>query len=169
MLTACDPAQNPTDAERSPEVSLMKGKQAVKKGDGVVALKHFETGLKLSPTHVDLLNGKGVALDIIGNHDAAQVAYMQALAKKPLKSDFIENNLAMSYIMSGEYEAAIEQIKMIKGYKEFAIMRQNLALAYGLNGQMQKARFWGLKDLSETEFKENLEFYREYVNSLIFE
>lgn len=149
-----------------PRVNLALGKLEVSRSNAQEAIGYFDAGLADEDMDVDLLNGKGVALDMLGRHTEAQAVYLQALYVQNKDNDFIQNNLAMSYIMNGDYDAAIAQLEGIANMADSAVMRQNLALAYGLKGNMQKAREWGLKDLTETQIEENIDFYRSYTEKL---
>ena len=155
--------------KRQPKAALVNlglAKLAVNRGETQEAIRYFNDGLKASPKHLDLLSGKGVALDMQGQHDAAQVLYFKALDSTNDLAEFVQSNLAMSYIMNGQYEEAIAQLTAIDSMEKSAVMRQNLALAYGLNGQMKEARKWGLKDLSKKEFEQNIKFYKNYTKEL---
>lgn len=147
-----------------PEVNLRLGKIAVHRNLPDEALVYFEDGLKELPGNVDLLNGKGIALDMMGRHEEAQISYRQAINDS--NEPFVENNLAMSYIMTGKYDEAINILEGVKSIGDSPVMRQNLALAYGLKGDMIKAREWGGKGLNESEMAENIAFYQAYVKDL---
>ncbi len=144
------------------------GKLNVEQGKPEKALGYFERGLKTSPDDINLLNGKGVALDMLSRNDEAQAVYQEALTKSTPEDRLqIDNNLALSYIMAGKYDKAITLLEKIKGVEDVAVMRQNLALAYGLKGDMKKAREWGGKDMDPKKLEENMRFYQQYRNSLI--
>lgn len=147
-----------------PEVNLRLGKIAVHRNLPDEAIVYFEDGLKELPGNVDLLNGRGIALDMMGRHEEAQISYRQSLNDG--NEPFVENNLAMSYIMTGKYDEAIHILEGIKNIQDSPVMRQNVALAYGLKGDMVKAREWGGKGLNEAEMAENIAFYQEYVKDL---
>jgi Flp pilus assembly protein TadD len=149
-----------------PQVNLRLGKLAIQRGKGDEALKYFNTGLENTPDNPDLLNGKGVALDLLSRHKEAQPVYKQALLASNEQDEYIRNNLAMSYIMTGWYYDAIDLLKATDKLKTVPVLRQNLALAYGLAGEMEKARQWGGKDLSQAELKENIRFYQAYRENL---
>ncbi|MFO1242469.1 MAG: tetratricopeptide repeat protein [Rickettsiales bacterium] len=150
----------------NPEVNLRLGKIAINRNEPKDALGYFEAGLKDLSGNVDLLNGKGIALDMLGRHEEAQIEYRQALSDGNGNFPFVENNLAMSCIMTGKYNEAIDVLQGIKNVEDSPVMRQNLALAYGLKGDMDKAREWGGKDLNEREMNENIAFYQSYVDDL---
>ncbi len=149
-----------------PEINLRLAKTEINGGDAKKAMVYYDDGLRKSPDNIDLLNGKAVALDMLMRHKEAQSLYQKVLAAHPKDSDFVQNNLAMSYIMNGDYDAAIAQLEKIEGVADKRVMRQNLALAYGLKGNKAKAREWGMKDLSAKQFEDNMAFYRAYTEKL---
>ncbi len=130
------------------------------------ALVYFDKGLGSNSKHLDLINGKGVALDMLARHSQAQKLYYQALDLHQSDTEFVQNNLAMSYIMMGNYQKAISQLTAIDKLDQSATMRYNLALAYGLNGQMDKAKAYAPNDFSNQEFKDDMDYYRDYKNNL---
>ena len=57
-------------------------------------------------------------------------------------------------------------MEKLNGEGDNRTVRQNLALAYGLNGQDDKALALNLKDLSPERAKENMRFYEAYRKRL---
>ena len=151
---------------KHPAIDLQLGKLAVQQNRPDAALEHFANGLGHWPQSIDLLNGKGVALDMMRRHDEAQAAYLQAIGQGKAKTEFVRNNLAMSYIMSDRYKDAIETLEGIENIQGTPVMRQNLALAYGLKGDMEAARQWAQPDLTKEQLEENIAFYRSYKKEL---
>ncbi len=147
---------------KHPAIDLALGKLEVHAGRGAEALVHYEAGLAEWPQNIDLLNGKGVALDLLGRHTEAQQAYLAALGQGKSKTEFISNNLAMNYIMIGRYTEAIEVLEGIPNVQGIPVMRQNLALAYGLKGDMESAKQWAQPDLTKEQLQENIAFYKAY-------
>ncbi len=144
------------------EVNLRLGKIRIGQGRPQEAIALFEEGLKDKPRQPDLLNARGVALDMLGRHEEAQSTYRSALQLDEKVTPLVKNNLAMSYIMAGSYERAIELLEAVEGMEGAPVMRQNLALAYGLKGDMEKAREWAGRDLSDEQIKQNIAFYQNY-------
>ena len=151
---------------KHPSIDLQLGKLAIQQNRGEAALTHFEMGLAQWPQNIDLLNGRGVALDMLMRHDEAQDAYAKALGQGKSKTEFISNNLAMSYIMTDRYDEAIETLERIPNIQGIPVMRQNLALAYGLKGDMESARQWAQPDLTKEQIEENVAFYKAYKKEL---
>lgn len=149
-----------------PLVNLELAKISMNQDDAETALEFLNEGLDNQPNNLDLLNSKAVAMDWLAKHDEAQKLYLDALANSSDDTDFVKNNLAMSYIMTGDYEKAIKQLKSVETLEESPVMRQNLAIAYGLSGNSAKAQFWSSKDISAIEFADNLKSYRQYYENL---
>jgi Flp pilus assembly protein TadD len=129
------------------------------------ALKSVTSAESFSPAEPRVYNTKGVALDSLGRYEEAQTAYEQAIRLDPSESHYIQNNLALSHIMSGNYTKAIRILEpLVAAPNASATVRQNLALAYGLKGDTEKALAFNLKDLPEDKAKENIEFYKQYAS-----
>ena len=106
----------------------------------------------------------GVASDLEGDNMQAKEYYRKGL-EVDAKDENLRNNLAMSYILTGEYADAIALLEDLtkdpyveQKYKPK--YRQNLALAYGLSGKNEKALKSLEKDLSPGQARENVEFYK---------
>lgn len=125
------------------------------------ALTALEQAIAAKPS-ASALNGKGVALDMQGQHTQAQAAYHQGLALAP-EDAAIGNNLALSLILSDKYDEAIALLEPLTARPEArSTERQNLALAYGLKGDKERAIALGLKDLPQEQVQENVKFYELY-------
>ncbi len=155
----------------SPEdtmLNLALGKLSIRRNDAAKALTYFSTGLKYAPQDADLLNGKGIALDMQSLHEEAGKSYKAALEHASAEQKVqIKNNLALSHIMGGDYDKAILLLEAMNETKDAAVLRQNLALAYGLKGDFVKAREWGGKDMDAAKLEQNIKFYQQYRGNLI--
>lgn len=149
---------------RNSEVLKEYAQHLLISGENAKAQKIAAAGVAQSPQDVRLLNTLGVALDRAGEHREAQRQYDQAmiLAVATLDHASTVNNLALSYIASKDYQKAIallqEQRESTGGSPA---LRQLLALAYGANGNRDKAYELSLIDLTMDETTENLRFYRQ--------
>jgi Flp pilus assembly protein TadD len=107
-----------------------------------------------------LYNSKGVALDQIGSYSEAQNCYKAAFDRDPVGGTTYKINISMSYILEGAYDKAIALLRpMLSAPEAPPIVRQNLALAYGMKGENEAALKLGLQDLSTSEAEENVRFY----------
>ncbi len=104
-------------------------------------------------------NGLGVAYDMIGDARGAQVHYRLGLQLAPDNTTLL-NNLGLSLALSGDFP---ESIKLLLGVVASATAtarhRQNLALAYGLSGQIEQAAAVARQDLDEEAVANNLAYY----------
>ncbi len=104
-------------------------------------------------------NGLGVAYDMQDAHPHAQAMYRAGLALKP--GDLaLENNLGLSLAASGDYRDAIAVLAKAAaapgaGPRE----RNNLALAYGLSGDMANAARIARRDMDAAAVQKNLAMY----------
>lgn len=127
------------------------------------AVNLFDGLIALHPNNAQAYGGKAIAFDKSGNHLAAQELYKQSLAIAP-QSLSAQNNLAMSLILNNQLSQAIPMLeKLMQDYPENKTIRHNLALAYGLMGNNEKAYQLNIKDLSAQQAEENTLFYDYYA------
>ena len=104
-------------------------------------------------------NGIGVTMDLLAEHREAQLMYLKGLE---IDSDYIPilNNLALSYVLSGDSDEAIKIFKRINfGRTGNPKLRQNLAMAYAMVGNEQEAERVSRIDLTPEEAQQNLDFF----------
>ena len=100
-----------------------------------------------------------MAFDLAGQHEAAQDAYRAGLQIAP-DSMLLRNNLGLSLALSGKHAEAIEMLRAVAdepGAK--ARNRQNLALAYGLAGDLTAAERISRLDPDEESVQNNLSYF----------
>lgn len=86
-----------------------------------------------------LLSVQGTALDRLGRSDEARRYYINALKIKPGEPSVL-SNLGMSYILSKQLPQAEERLRQAhENAPDDARIRQNLALAVGLQGRRKEA------------------------------
>ncbi len=104
-------------------------------------------------------NGLGVAYDMQSQHTHAQAMYRAGLAVRP--GDLaLENNLGLSLAASGDTREAIAVLSRAVGAPDAGPReRNNLALAYGLAGDMANAARIARRDMDEAAVKKNLAMY----------
>ncbi len=104
-------------------------------------------------------NGLGVAYDMQGEHAHAQAMYRAGLALKP-GNLALENNLGLSLAASHDYREAIDVLSKAAGSTEAGPReRNNLALAYGLVGDMTSAARIARRDMDAAAVEKNLAMY----------
>jgi Flp pilus assembly protein TadD len=122
------------------------------------AITYLEAALKLSDSP-RVYNAMGVAHDLIGDHGAAQAYYRTGLDINAGNLN-LQNNLGLSLAVSGRYDEAIQVLrKSAASPRAQARNRLNLALAYGMAGQMDAAAETARLDLDEASVQQNLAFY----------
>ncbi|MDZ7711809.1 MAG: tetratricopeptide repeat protein [Rhodovibrio sp.] len=103
---------------------------------------------------------KGVALDMIGRHAEAQAVYRSGLELGPMNVA-LRTNLGLSLALAGDYKTALRVLEdAARDPKATARTRQNLALVYGLAGEMEDAAATGSADLGQGTVQRNLAYYR---------
>lgn len=128
------------------------------------AIIQFQKGLNLSPDNAQLLNSLGVCYDLQGRHSEAQIQYEKSIQLDPhdLAS---KNNLALSFALSEQYDAAIA---LLAPYGSEATVparyRLNLALIYGLKGEMKNAANIAGLILDRESVENNLKVYKDLRN-----
>jgi Flp pilus assembly protein TadD len=96
---------------------------------------------------------------MVGEHRTAQARYRQGLAISG-DSLTLRNNLGLSQALSGDYKDAISTLRPLLGNPAATVRnRQNLALVYGLSGDLDSAARVGRMDLDETAVRSNLAYY----------
>ena len=122
--------------------NYLLGKRLLAENRNAEARERFTRGLRTQPSNIDLIVGSAVAEDMLGNHEKAQAIYNR-LMRENAKSDLsgLRTNLAMSYLLSGQPQKAVDTLKAeAKKPEASAVTRHNLALAYGLLGRMGDAK-----------------------------
>ena len=104
------------------------------------ALKLVETQLILGTTDISLFNIKGIALDLLGRHDDAQLAYADGLDKAPDDPDVL-TNMALSFALSDMPETAIGLLMGLATVEgELGVSaRSNLAVIHAMIGDVTSA------------------------------
>ena len=106
-----------------------------------------------------IYNAMGVAHDLIGDHGAAQAYYRTGLDVEPGDPGIL-NNLGLSLSVSGKHDEAIRVLRRsASSPRATARNRLNLALAYGMAGEMTAAAETARIDLDESAVQRNLSFY----------
>jgi Flp pilus assembly protein TadD len=112
----------------------------------------------------DYYNFKGVALDLQGEYKQAQKVYKQGLEEYQ-RDNLLLNNLALSKLLTRDLKQAISILKELvernAGGVNSSKYENNLALAYGMNGDAEKAQKILGRELKPEEIEENLRIYKE--------
>ena len=140
-------------------ISLELGRLALKLDRPQDAVARFETAASQHP-EAAAYNGLGVSLDLTGQHARAQTAYQQGLKLSPIDMT-LRNNLGLSQALAGDYPAAIATLSALAAEPQAAPRyRLNLALAYGLSGDDDKAAQAAHEDLGQDQIASNRRYYQ---------
>ena len=155
-------AHAPDDAS----LSLALGQCLVSTRQAGAAAGVFRRGLAAHPRNAALLVGLGVALDLARDPAGAQAAYMDALKLDP-GSTAARNDLALSLALSNQPSEAIRRLSALRddlardgaAPAQVATVDGNLALAYGLAGDMGSAMQAGGASMQPGDLARNARFY----------
>lgn len=104
-------------------------------------------------------NSLGVADDMLGDRAGAQAAYRAGLAISPGNLQLM-NNLGLSLVLGGDFAQGFPILEQVsKDPAATPRMRLNLALAYGLAGEPDKAAQIARADLDAAKVEQNLGYY----------
>jgi Flp pilus assembly protein TadD len=135
-------------------------KSFLKTGKPELALTPLSKALDGSPEDPRLLLLLGVTRDLAGQHREAQAYYRDGLARAP-GDPALTVDLALSLALSGDYPNAITVLQpLAMAPTASAQERQNLALIYGLKGNVAEAARLGRIDLDDAAVEHNLAYYQ---------
>ncbi|MCH2548319.1 MAG: tetratricopeptide repeat protein [Alphaproteobacteria bacterium] len=146
------------------EVIKSYAQLALIQGDSQKTLALTQQALTYNPHDVRVLNTQAVALNRLGEHREAKDTLHTAMehAAAAIDKEYTANNLALTYIALKDAERAIALIeKTLPRAQNKPELRQLLAMAYGVNGNTDKAYELGLMDMNVQQVQENLRFYRQ--------
>jgi len=136
----------------------------IQSGDPAGAISPLQTAARLQPDW-RVQNSLGVADDMLADHAAAQAAYRAGLGLAPGNLQ-LTSNLGLSLALGGDFAQALPMLeKAAQDPTATPRQRQNLALAYGLSGNDQKAAQFLKVDLDPAMVQANLGYY-EYLRLL---
>lgn len=130
-------------------------------GQPILAEQQVQAALKSDPRDYRALNTMGVALDMQGQHTEAQARYRQGIDLSP---DYVplRSNMGLSLAISGQSQEAIAQLVPIaSGSKGDGRVRQNLAFAYSIAGDLDNALQISRRDLDERSAQRQLSFFMQ--------
>lgn len=124
-----------------------------------LAIAEFEKAITVDPKDYRAYNGLGVAHDSLADHAKAQEYYYAGLEIAP-DDVTLRNNLGLSLAFAGYYKGAVEILRPLALRPgATARDRQNLALAYGLAGDVAQAKKFARMDMDSREVERNLSYY----------
>lgn len=149
--------------KREPESSAARlglGKALLADDRLTAALKQFNVVIRNGAEDHRPYLAKGVTLDLLGRHEAAQSTYRDGLKVAP-NNVALRNNLGLSLALAGNYRPAMRQLEAVtRDPTAPPRARQNLALVYGMAGQTRRAAAAAAEDLSPDVVERNLAYYQ---------
>ena len=147
-------------------LAAVQGKLLVLAHHAGPATSVFRSALNTHPNDLVLLVGLGVALDADQSPAAAQDVYRRVLAVEP-HSTAARNDLALSLALSGHPAEALDQFRTLRAemseagapQSALATVSGNLALTYGLQGDMRDAAQSVATSLTPGDLANNMRFY----------
>jgi Flp pilus assembly protein TadD len=110
-----------------------------------------------------ILSVQGTALDQMGKHEEARGYYASALRIAPDEPSVL-SNLGLSYVLSRNLPQAEETLRKAQASNRAdARVRQNLALAVGLQGRFAEAESIARADLPPDEAAANVAYLRQML------
>ncbi len=148
-----------------PQANYLLGKILISENRPAEAEEHFARGLHIAPGNADLLNGSGIANDMLRNHARAQTLYLRAIAlTPPAETGVMRTNLAMSYLLDGAPKKAVVQLEAeVKKPGASPVSKHNLALAYGMLGRNTEAKKLLGDEMTEADRQLALERLKRYI------
>ncbi|MDR0968273.1 MAG: tetratricopeptide repeat protein [Holosporaceae bacterium] len=136
----------------------LRGKIFLLSGNSANAEKEFRKS-----GSIDALNAIGAVCDNRGEHKKAQELYKQVIAKSPNYIDAY-NNMGLSLMLLGKYKEAIFYLENACSLPDAnAAYRSNLALAYGLIGNLEKAKTIYAQDFEDRELEEKIAYLQDII------
>ncbi len=131
-------------------------------GDSPKALIALEQASDLLPYDAVTHNSLGVCYALHQAYQQARGAFQAALNIEPGSVEY-RNNLALGWILDDKPQQGIDVIypRYLRG-KSTAKLRQNLALAFAMTGDIEAAKAIARQDLTQAELERNLDFYGQW-------
>ena len=130
-------------------------------GQPALAEQQIDAALRADPADYRALNLLGVSLDLQGRHAEAQANYRRGIELAP---DYmtLRSNYGLSLAITGPPQEAIAQLAPAAGSPNAdARMRQNLAFAFAMAGDMENALQLCRRDLDERSAQRQLAYYMQ--------
>ncbi len=150
------------EGQMSSQRLTAQGYELIAQQQPSAAVAMFDQAIGGDEKNIRAYQGKGIALNELGKHDEAEATYAQALKIEP-NAVGVTNNLAMSKILRGKYQEAIDLLSpLASAPSPNDTVVENLALANCLMGKNDAARKLYGKNLAPSEIDENLRFCKKF-------
>ncbi|MDR2646270.1 MAG: tetratricopeptide repeat protein [Holosporaceae bacterium] len=142
------------------KAAYLRGKVYLLSGDYAKAEKEF-----LKSSSIDAKNALGAVYDGRGEHQRAQQLYKQVIAEDPNYVDAY-NNLGLSLLLCEKYKEAIRILENACSLPGANVAnRSNLALAYGISGDVEKAKAVYAQDFEGDELTEKISYLEDIISA----
>jgi Flp pilus assembly protein TadD len=150
-------------AKRGGNAAARRGLAAalIATGDPALAEKQVDAALQADAGDYRALNLLGVSLDMQGRHAEAQANYRRGIEMAP---DYVSlrSNYALSLAITGPAQEAVAQLAPIAMTpRADARVRQNLAFAYAMAGDLEHALQVSRRDLDERSAQRQLAYFMQ--------
>ncbi len=142
------------------EAKMGSGQMLITKNRPMDAIPYLTELSKQDPKNYRIYNMLGLAHDLMGEQEEAQMSYGKGLE---LAKDNISllNNLALSFAFEGQYAPAIKLLsKAINLDYTVTKAQQNLVLVYILSGEEEAGRKIGESIMTAEEMENNVSHYK---------
>jgi len=130
-------------------------------GQPELAERQLEAALLADGRDYRTLNAYGVVLDMMGRHAEAQARYRQGIELAPEYLP-LRSNFGLSLAISGQPQEAIAQLAPLANSRGAdGRVRQNLAFAYAMNGDLENCLLVSRKDLDEQSAQRQLSYFMQ--------
>jgi Flp pilus assembly protein TadD len=130
-------------------------------GQPALAEQQIDVALQANANDYRALNLLGVALDMQGRHAEAQANYRRGIELAPTYMT-LRSNYGLSLAITGPPQEAIAQLAPVAGSRQAdARVRQNLAFAYAMAGDLGNALQLCRHDMDERYAQRQLLYYAE--------
>lgn len=145
-----------------PEFLVELGKAKLAHGKAKEAIGHLKQAIAKGRSTWDLHAALGIGYDLIQSFGEAKEAYGKALELSE-DNPSVLNNMAISAALAGELDVAISTLEDAgPAARRSPQIRQNLALFYGIKGDLDKAEALARMDLDEESVRSNLAFFASF-------
>lgn len=127
-------------------------------GQPALAAESARRAIQLDPNDARSMGILGISLDVMGDHRGAADVYSDAMDRFPA-SMALASNHGLSMVMTGDMDMGTRLLEdVVRDGRAKARDRQNLALAYALGGDYDKAAALSAIDLDVSGVRANLLF-----------
>ncbi|SGZ08380.1 tetratricopeptide repeat protein [Moritella viscosa] len=151
-------------AERG-DILRETGRVQLAQGQTDQAVIMLQQARELLPEDAIIQNSLGICYSLYKKYDLARSAFTAALAIEPGSLEY-RNNLALGWILDDKPQKGIDVLypTYLRG-KSTAKIRQNLALAFAMKGDIEAAKEIAKDDLTKAELANNVAYYTEWKAS----